>query len=153
MGTQIAGGSQIASAPPAVLQGTPPNTSFDRQLQDAMVRPPISASSANAATIDPPANKPAPTSGPSRVVIHAIADSWLQVGDGRSPAIFMQVLRAGETYSVPDRPGLRFDTGNAGGLEITVDGKPVPPVGPSGAVRRNISLDAEKLLAGTIGSR
>lgn len=152
MGSQMAA-APIAGAPAAVLQGTPPNTSFDRQLQDAMVRPPISASSANAATIDPPATKPATPSGPSRVMIHAIADSWLQVGDGRSPAIFMQVLRAGETYSVPDRPGLRFDTGNAGGLEITVDGKPTPPVGPSGAVRRNISLDADKLLAGTVSQR
>jgi cytoskeleton protein RodZ len=49
---------------------------------------------------------------------------------------------------VPDRPGLRFDTGNAGGLEITVDGQTVPPLGPSGAVRRNIPLDADKLAAG-----
>jgi len=143
---------QIARGPVPVLQGAPPGAGFDPNQQDAMARPPISASAANAATFDPPAGK-APPAGPSRVVIHAIADSWLQINDGRSPSLFAQVLRAGETYHVPNRQGLKFDTGNAGGLEITVDGKPVPPVGPSGSVRRNIPLDADKLLAGAFGQR
>ncbi len=144
---------QVARGPAPVLQGAPAGERLDQNLQDTVARPPISASAANAATIDAPASKAPPASGPSRVVIHAIADSWLQVTDGRSPSIFAQVLRAGETYHVPNRPGLRFDTGNAGGLEITVDGRPVPPVGPSGSVRRNIPLDADKLLAGAYGQR
>jgi cytoskeleton protein RodZ len=116
------------------------------QPEPPLPRPAISASAASAATIDTPlaAAKPRP-----RVVIRAVADSWLQVGDGRGPSIFAQVLRAGDSFTVPgDRPGLRFDTGNAGGLEITVDGQVVPPIGPSGAVRRNIPLDADKLVAG-----
>jgi cytoskeleton protein RodZ len=114
------------------------------QPEPPLPRPAISASAASAATIDAAPAKPKP-----RVVIRAIADSWLQVGDGRGPSIFAQVLRAGDSFTVPgDRPGLRFDTGNAGGLEITVDGQVVPPIGPSGAVRRNIPLDADKLVAG-----
>jgi cytoskeleton protein RodZ len=137
----------------AALQPPAPPTAApaDASIRDAVARPPISpsASSAIAATIGE-GQRP---SGPSRVVIRAIADSWLQVGDGRSPALFAQVLRAGDSYHVPDRPGLRFDTGNAGGLEITVDGRPVPPVGPSGSVRRNIPLDADKLVAGAFGQR
>lgn len=137
----------VAAAPSA----PPPAAPADAALRDAVARPPISpsASSAIAATIVEGA-RPA---GPSRVVIRAIADSWLQVGDGRGPALFAQVLRAGDSYHVPDRPGLRFDTGNAGGLEITVDGRPVPPIGPSGSVRRNIPLDADKLVAGAFGQR
>jgi cytoskeleton protein RodZ len=39
-------------------------------------------------------------------------------------------------------------TGNAGGLEIVVDGKPIPPVGAVGAVKRDISLDPERLIQG-----
>jgi cytoskeleton protein RodZ len=115
--------------------------------EQPLPRPPVSASAASAATIDG-AVLPAPAKPRPQVVIRAIADSWLQVGDGRGPAIFAQVLRAGDSFTVPDRPGLRFDTGNAGGLEITVDGQTVPPLGPSGAVRRNIPLDADKLAAG-----
>ena len=40
-------------------------------------------------------------------------------------------------------------TGNAGGLEITVDGNPAPPIGRIGAVRRNVALDPQALIAGT----
>jgi cytoskeleton protein RodZ len=140
-----------ATAVAAAQTSVPPAAgTADTAIRDAVARPPISASSAIAATIS---DAQRPGSGPSRVVIRAIADSWLQVGDGRGPALFAQVLRAGDSYHVPDRPGLRFDTGNAGGLEITVDGRPVPSVGPSGSVRRNIPLDADKLVAGAFGQR
>lgn len=116
--------------------------------EQPLPRPPVSASAASAATFDGMAATPPPKPRP-RVVIRAVADSWLQIGDGRGPSIFAQVLRAGDSFTVPDRQGLRFDTGNAGGLEITVDGQTVPPLGPSGAVRRNIPLDADKLVAGS----
>jgi cytoskeleton protein RodZ len=39
-------------------------------------------------------------------------------------------------------------TGNAGGIEILVDGKAVPQLGPVGVIRRNVALDAESLLKG-----
>ncbi len=117
---------------------------------DAMARPAISASSAVAATVDGATSRPA---GPSRITVRAIADSWVSIGDGRGTSLFAQVLRAGDSFPVPDRAGLKLDTGNAGGLEITVDGRPVPAVGPSGSVRRNIPLDIEKLVAGHIGQR
>jgi cytoskeleton protein RodZ len=56
-------------------------------------------------------------------------------------------LRAGDTYFVPNRPGLLLLTGNAGALEVSVDGQALPPIGPIGAVRRNVSLDPENLLS------
>jgi len=117
---------------------------------EQVARPAISASSAVAATVDGVTARPA---GPSRIMVRAIADSWVSIGDGRGTSLFAQVLRAGDSFPVPDRPGLRLDTGNAGGLEITVDGRPVPSVGPSGSVRRNIPLDIEKLVAGHFGQR
>ena len=49
---------------------------------------------------------------------------------------------------MPNREGLVMLTGNAGGLEISVDGKTVPALGPSGAVRRNILLDPDALIEG-----
>ena len=48
---------------------------------------------------------------------------------------------------MPDRPGVSMRTGNAGGLYITVDGKPVPPIGGMGAVK-NVLLDPQALLSG-----
>jgi hypothetical protein len=37
-------------------------------------------------------------------------------------------------------------TGNAGGLEVEVDGTSLGTLGPVGKVRRDVSLDAERLI-------
>lgn len=87
----------------------------------------------------------------SRIVIEARVDSWVEIRAGDVEKLLTRVLRAGDTYRVPNRPGLLMETGNAGGLQITIDGDEIPDLGPMGAVRRNIALDAETLKAG--GSR
>jgi len=101
---------------------------------------------------EPPAA--APAEGPkvyglantqSRIQIKATADSWIEVKEN-DQSIWRRILKPGEVYRVPDRPGLTMVTGNAGALEISVDGKPVPPVGPAGK-RRTVSLDPERLMA------
>jgi cytoskeleton protein RodZ len=38
--------------------------------------------------------------------------------------------------------------GNAGGVEVLVDGKPTPALGQPGQTR-NVALDPDRLLAGT----
>jgi len=86
------------------------------------------------------------TNGPARIVIKATAESWVQVRDGDS-VVSVRTLRPGESYRVPDRPGLTMRTGNAGALEISVDGRVVPAVGPPGR-SRNVALDPERLTAG-----
>jgi len=85
----------------------------------------------------------------SRVMIKATGDSWVQVRDHDASLLLSRVLKPGDVFHVPDRTGIVLRTGNAGGLEITVDGRPAPPVGPAGSVRRNVALDPERLLAGT----
>lgn len=85
-------------------------------------------------------------SGP-RVVLRATQDSWVQVRNASNESIFTRVLRAGDTYDVPDQPGLSLLTGNAGGLVIMVDGQEVPKLGRSGQVRRNVSLSPDSLKA------
>ncbi|HEV2098185.1 MAG TPA: DUF4115 domain-containing protein [Stellaceae bacterium] len=74
----------------------------------------------------------------------ATVDSWIQVHDADRSLLFTGLLKPGEQYRVPDRPGLSMRVGNAGGLDVTVDGKPVPPLGPAGAVR-NVALDPAAL--------
>jgi cytoskeleton protein RodZ len=86
--------------------------------------------------------------GTARIVIRATADSWVRVRDVGGSVLLDHVLKAGESYRVPDRPGVSMRTGNAGGLEITVDGKPAPPIGPNGAIR-NVSLEPQALISGT----
>ena len=123
----------------------------------AAVPPPATAEPARLPAIpEPPGAAPAldtprvygVTNGPVRVIVKANADSWVQVRDADQTAIWTRVLKQGESYRIPDRPGLILRTGNAGGLEITVDGRTVPPVGPVGKTR-NASLDPDRLIAGT----
>ena len=88
--------------------------------------------------------------GGRHIVVHARTDSWVQVHDGISNTMLLtRLMHAGDTYDVPNKPGLKLVTGNAGALEIIVDGELAPSIGPIGAVRRDVALDADKLLDGT----
>ena len=86
------------------------------------------------------------------MLIKATGDSWVQVRDAQGTALFTRVLREGDIYRVPEQAGLRLATGNAGALQILVDGNPAPSLGGYGEVVRNIQLDPEKLAAGTATS-
>jgi cytoskeleton protein RodZ len=90
--------------------------------------------------------------GAPQIMIRATADSWVQLvqlRDGARSVLLARVLKAGESYRVPEGTGLSMRTGNAGGLEITVGGNLAPAIGPIGAVRRHVLLDPEALMAGT----
>ncbi len=89
----------------------------------------------------------------SRIVIRAVQDSWVQVRDSQDAILLTRVLRAGDSYRVPDVAGLTLLTGNAGGIELEVDGVRLPPAGPPGSVRRSISLDPSQLLSGASANR
>jgi cytoskeleton protein RodZ len=87
--------------------------------------------------------------GKSRILVRAKDDSWILIRDGGSNQLLTRkLLRAGETYSVPNRPGLTLQAGNAGALEISVDGETVPAIGAVGAVLRSVALDADRLREG-----
>jgi cytoskeleton protein RodZ len=83
-------------------------------------------------------------SGQSRIVLRATADSWIEVRDAGRTVLFAGLLRPGDTYRVPDLPGLSMRAGNAGGLTAIVDGTPTANLGPIGAVR-NLALDPKVL--------
>jgi cytoskeletal protein RodZ len=88
--------------------------------------------------------------GAGHIVVKAKTNSWIQVrDDAAGELVLTRMLMSGDSYIVPDRSGLTLSTGNAGALEILVDGEPVPAVGGEGTVRRRIVLDAERLKSGT----
>ncbi len=80
----------------------------------------------------------------ARVEIVAAGDSWVQVTENGS-LVLTRLLHAGDRFKVPNRGGLLLMTGNAGGLEVLVDGQKIGPVGAPGQVMRDVSLDAERL--------
>ena len=117
-----------------------------------MPPPPPTEASAAAPPPPAPAAPPQPrvygaVNGPTRIVIRAATgDCWLQVRDADDMVVAQRTLHKDDSYRVPEERGLVMRTGNAAALEITVDGKPVRPIG--GTVR-HVALDPERLLAGT----
>lgn len=84
-----------------------------------------------------------------RVVLVATADTWIEVTRG-DMILISRTLKAGDRYQVSrDSDDLYLKTGNAGGLDVYVEGLLVPPLGPKGATRSRISLDPEYLLPKT----
>ncbi len=84
----------------------------------------------------------------ARIVITAMEDSWIEVTDAEGARLLSRTLRAGDRYRVPDREGLLLVTGNAGGLDIKVDGDSAPRLGDVGIVRKNVKLDPVLLSEG-----
>jgi cytoskeleton protein RodZ len=138
------------AAPPTVAPvivpppAAPPAPSQAARLP-AVPEPPPATAASNAPRVF------GPTTGPVRIVLRATSDSWIQVREPNQSVLSMRVLKPGETYRVPDRAGLTLRTGNAGGLEVTVDGRPVAPVGPPGK-SRTVALDPDRLVAGSATS-
>jgi cytoskeleton protein RodZ len=82
---------------------------------------------------------------PSRVVLRATDDCWVEIRDGGGAVVTARLLRKGDAYPVPPRPGLSLTVGNAGALTLLLDGSALPPLGRVGMVRHDVSLDPERL--------
>jgi cytoskeleton protein RodZ len=130
------------AAPDQTASATPP-------VEDQL--PPQEADAAPAAEQDPaqPQEVANAEGAAGKIVLRAKLESWVQVTNEKSEAIFSRVLRAGETYVVPNEPGLMLTTGNAGGIEIVLDGKKLKSLGSVGLVRRDVPLDPQKLKDGS----
>jgi cytoskeleton protein RodZ len=150
-GAGAASPATVAANPgPAAVDGVPPVE--NRDVPAAPTTPQAGPDLAQPAAVAVNPAAPAPTTsfgapeGQSRVVLRASADSWVQVRDKASNLLFTRVLKPGEHYNVPNVPGLTLVAGNAGGLDVTVDGVNAPRIGELGHVARNVSLDPDHLL-------
>ncbi|HWG79468.1 MAG TPA: RodZ domain-containing protein [Stellaceae bacterium] len=85
--------------------------------------------------------------GSTRIVLRAASDSWVQIRDANNVSIFARELHAGDSYRVPDRPGLVLHTGVPNAVTAMVDGHTTPNF--RGGVRVNILLEPDRLIAGT----
>jgi len=119
-------------------------TAAPEQPETQAVQPEENTEEASAPTVD---------EGPNRIEVRASQPSWIQVRDEVANTMLVtRLLRPGDVYKVPNRKGLTLLTGNAGALEILVDGKEAPKIGELGAIRRQVALDPEKLLSGEAAS-
>ncbi len=158
-GTPAAAAGSLASATPATLPPGPAGIAGPAGVP-APLGPTDSAAAPEPAPYVPPSQAAAATTAPPvprpadqpRIVLSATADAWMQVRDKSGQVLLNRVLHPGEFWAVPAQPSLVLTTGNAGGTDILVDGATMPPLGASGAVRRDILLDPDLLKTGKIPS-
>ncbi|MBW8310289.1 MAG: DUF4115 domain-containing protein [Candidatus Paracaedibacteraceae bacterium] len=77
------------------------------------------------------------------VKVIAIKDAWVQVTDDTGKAIFVRLMRAGESYTVPTTGKHHLNTGNGAGVKLSIADKTSSPLGEEGKVMRGISLNLD----------
>ncbi|MER2519102.1 MAG: RodZ domain-containing protein [Bdellovibrionales bacterium] len=123
----------IASATPSVQQQTQPSTTPSAKTDKQTDKIDFAVAE----------SKPA-----SRVTIRAEQTSWVLIADSRGKTVYDKVLKPGDTYAIPDQPGLKMTTGNSGGLALVIDGtETVRLPGNSSRIMRNIALEPAHLKA------
>ncbi len=83
----------------------------------------------------------------ANVILQATQESWVKIEDGRGKTVFSRVLVPGDVYYVPAGNKYKATFGNAGGIDIWVDGVLMPDVGANHTRVADISLSPEKLKA------
>jgi cytoskeleton protein RodZ len=83
--------------------------------------------------------------GESRLMLKAKAAVWVRIEDQAGNVIMTQMLRQGDTFKVPNRPGLVVIARDGGALAYMIDGKEKGILGPPGEILVGKSLDLKSL--------
>lgn len=90
-------------------------------------------------------------SGASRITLKALEETYVQVKDPalkKPQAILLaRVMSPGESFQAPNRAGLVLLTGNAGGIQVEVDGRNAGVLGKSGQVIKRMPLEPAYFLS------
>lgn len=84
------------------------------------------------------------------VILQASQESWVKVEDARGNTVFSRVLVPGDVYYVPEGNGYKAVFGNAGGVDVWVNGTLAPKQGADHVRVADISMNPEKLLPSTV---
>jgi cytoskeletal protein RodZ len=148
-GTSVAAPAMDVSAATPIPQPTPPaaapiaapvETPRAAPAPTPAAAPPVSTPAAMPA----PAPTPAPAvarsaAGPQRLVIRAVDATWIRVqpDEGRATE---ELLPAGASREWSAERRFLVTIGNAGGVEVALNGKVLPPLGPKGTVIQRLEL-------------
>ena len=95
----------------------------------------VSASTSTSAKPAPSEQSSFSTGTGVKVVINAVrAKSWLFVSDATGRTLFSGQMSVGATHVFTSDNRLDFKVGNAGGVDVEVNGKKLSSIGPNGAV-------------------
>jgi cytoskeletal protein RodZ len=81
----------------------------------------------------------------SRVVLQAEKESWVQIKDARGNTVFTRVLVPGDVYYMPLSDNYKGTFGNAGAIDVWVDGQLLKKLGPANTRKTGISMAPDAL--------
>jgi cytoskeletal protein RodZ len=97
-----------------------------------------------------PSATPSPTAVPEdrptgahQLRITATDEAWLSLAIDDQPGK-QYLLKAGEARTWSAERAFSLTVGNAGGIAVALDGRDLPPLGPTGKVIRNLHLPADE---------
>ncbi|MFO1246791.1 MAG: helix-turn-helix domain-containing protein [Alphaproteobacteria bacterium] len=137
-------GQPVATPPPAAGAKTP-------ATQAAPINPASpTAAPANAAAVKAPA---VPGTGQvygaqnvnPRVILRAKGDTRITVRNADGSYLLNRDLKAGDSYQVPNMPGVTMATSNAGNVELDLDGSALGRAGAQSQILGRVSLDPQSL--------
>ena len=79
----------------------------------------------------------------TEMVLKATGNSWVEIEDINGNTVMTRLMRPGETYVVPNKSGLTFNTGNAGALSLSHGDTLVPALGKVGEIIKARPLKVE----------
>lgn len=82
----------------------------------------------------------------ANVILQASQESWVKVEDGRGNTVFSRVLVPGDIYYAPVGNKYKATFGNAGGIDIWVNGNLIPDAGADHTRKSGILLNPDSLL-------
>jgi hypothetical protein len=116
-------------APTPSVEAKPPVTS-DKPSVDSVQAPPVAPSTTAPGTATPAP----PTASAIQIALSANEPVWVTaIADGKT--VVSQVLQPGSVKTIDAAQGVRITLGNAGGIDITFNGRKLEPFGPRGQVR------------------
>lgn len=83
----------------------------------------------------------------SRVTLRVHRPTFIAVLGLRNHQYINRVLRAGDTYRVPNMRGLKLDAHDAGAVEVILDGNTVGFAGEDGAAVKGMSLQPQNIVS------
>lgn len=110
----------------------------ERPSPPAEVSPATLLAALDAERARPGRDLAAPAEG--RVVLIARDSAWVQIRSASRDYVRTRTLEAGERLVLPDRDDLALWTGNAGGIEVVVEGRSLGLLGETGKVVRDVPL-------------
>lgn len=164
---QAATPSPAADAVPGTINAASPNAAPGQASGQPVATPPPAAGAKTPATQVPPMNTASPTAAPAsnkpapavpsagqvygaqnanpRVILRARGDTRITVRNADGSFLLNRDLKAGDTYQVPNMPGVTMATSNAGAVELDLDGIALGRAGAPSQILGRVSLDPQSL--------